>query len=94
MKRPIPAVIPSFKFLGILLTSASLNLKRERIIKIIPSTNTAVKATKTTNNPKSKNTFSFVEIKITNRFTNIPKTANKHAANTKINNKIIHCEML
>ena len=39
------AGIPSFKFLGTLLTSVSRNLKSERIIKIIPSTRIAVRAT-------------------------------------------------
>ena len=44
MKRPIPAVMPYFKLLGISFTSFSLKFVNDRRIKIIPSTSTAVRA--------------------------------------------------
>ena len=40
-KRPIPAPTPFFNAIGIALKIASLTLVSERIINIIPSTNTA-----------------------------------------------------
>ena len=45
INKPIPAVIPNLRLLGIWFTRLSLNLKSERSMKIIPSTKTAVKAT-------------------------------------------------
>ena len=45
INKPIPAVIANLRLLGILLTSASRNLKNESIINIIPSTRIAVSAT-------------------------------------------------
>ena len=45
MNKPIPAEMPSLRFLGTLLTRVSLNLKIERMMKITPSKRIAVNAT-------------------------------------------------
>ena len=45
INSPIPPVTANFIFLGIAFTTASLILNNDKIINIIPSTNTAVKAT-------------------------------------------------
>ena len=45
INKPMPAVMAYLRFSGILLTRASLNLNKERSIKIRPSTSTAVNAT-------------------------------------------------
>ena len=44
MNNPIPPETANFKFFGIALTTASRTLKSDKIINIIPSTNTAVNA--------------------------------------------------
>ena len=45
INRPIPTLTAAFKFFGIALKIASRTLVSERMINIIPSTNTAVSAT-------------------------------------------------
>ena len=45
MNRPIPAVMPNFRFAGMEFTRVSRNLKRDRTMKIRPSTRMAVRAT-------------------------------------------------
>ena len=45
MNRPMPAVIPIFRFFGTSLTSASLNLHSVSTMKIKPSHSTAARAT-------------------------------------------------
>ena len=45
MNRPIPTLTAAFKFFGIALKIASRTFVADRIIKIIPSANTAVNAT-------------------------------------------------
>ena len=45
MNRPIPTDTATFRLAGIALKIASRTFVRDRIIKIIPSTNTAVRAT-------------------------------------------------
>ena len=44
INSPIPAVTAYFMFLGIAFTTASRTLNNDKRIKMIPSTNTAVKA--------------------------------------------------
>ena len=45
MKRPIPTLTAFFKLNGIALKIASLMLKQDRMIKMIPSVRTAARAT-------------------------------------------------
>ncbi|CDB16503.1 putative uncharacterized protein [Clostridium sp. CAG:221] len=45
MNKPIPPLTASFIFFGIALATASRILNNDSIINMIPSTNTAVKAT-------------------------------------------------
>ena len=44
MNRPIPAVIPNFRFFGTSFTSFSLKLQNESSTKMIPSHRTAASA--------------------------------------------------
>ena len=44
MNRPMPVVMPYFRFSGMQLTSVSRNLNAERMMKIMPSTRMAVRA--------------------------------------------------
>ena len=45
INRPMPALTPFFNVVGMALKIASRTLVRERIIKIIPSKSTAIRAT-------------------------------------------------
>ncbi|SCI07246.1 Uncharacterised protein [uncultured Ruminococcus sp.] len=45
INSPIPAEIPYFRFAGTEFTSASRNLNRERMMKMMPSTKIAARAT-------------------------------------------------
>ena len=44
MNRPMPVVMPYFKFSGMQFTSVSRNLNAERMMKMMPSTRMAVRA--------------------------------------------------
>ena len=45
MNRPMPAEMPNFRLAGTEFTSVSRNLKRERMMKMMPSIRIAVRAT-------------------------------------------------